>query len=47
MMWLIKLHLASPPAVERWPQGRLMCTLGGSRREKQKRKEQEEKKTEP
>jgi len=33
--------LASPPAIERW-QGSLMCTLGGSPREKQKRKEEEE-----
>ena len=35
----ISLPSASPPAIERWPQGSLMCTLGGSPREKQKRKE--------
>ena len=38
----ISLPLASRPAIERWPQGSLMCTLGGSPREKQKRKEGEE-----
>ena len=44
----IKLPASSPPAIERWPQGRVLCTLAGSRREKQKRRaEEEEKKTEP
>jgi len=38
----VSLPSASPPALERWPQGSLMCTLGGSPREKQKRKEGEE-----
>ena len=35
---------ASPPDIERWPQGSLMCTLGGSRREKQKRRRRRRKK---
>ena len=39
---IIQLPSASPPAIERSPQGSLMCTLGGSRREKQKRKGEEE-----
>ena len=41
---------ASLPAIEGWPQGIVLCTLGGSQREKQKRREEEaeeEKKTEP
>ena len=38
----ISLPLASPPAIERWPQGSLMCNVGGSPREKQKRKGEEE-----
>ena len=42
------LPAGSPPAIERWPQGSVLCTLGESRREKQKwREEEEEKKTEP
>ena len=41
-------HSASPPAIERWPQGSSMCILGGSpresRREKKKKKSKQNKK---
>ena len=40
--WNISLPWASLPAIERWPQGSLVCALGGSLREKQKSKEGEE-----
>ena len=39
---IISLPSASLPAIERWPQGSLMCTLGGSMREKQKIRGEEE-----
>ena len=39
---MILLPSASPPATERWPQGSLMCILGGSLRES--RREKKEKK---
>ena len=47
-VWLLNIlrkyliAFAKPAAIERWAQGSLMCTLGGSPREKQKRKEGEE-----
>jgi len=46
----IQFLAASTRAIERWPQGSLMRTLGGSRKEKQKRRGEEEEgetKTEP
>jgi len=39
------LPAASPPAIEKWPQGSVLCTLDGSRREaeeKRSRREEEE-----
>ena len=42
VLFLKKLLSASPPAIERWPQGSLMCILGGSPRES--RREKKEKK---
>ena len=42
--------MASPPAIERWPQGSVLCTLGESRRErseeKKKRRRRQSRKTE-
>ena len=42
MYIFIQLPLASPPAIERWPQGSLMCILGGSPRESRRKKKEEE-----
>ena len=36
---------ASPPAIERWPQGSLMCILGGSPRESRREKKEKKKKS--
>ena len=40
----IKLPSASPPAIKRWPEGSLMCILGGSPRESRREKKEEKKK---
>ena len=40
----ISLPSASPPAIERWPQGSLMCILGGSPRESRREKKEKKKK---
>ena len=40
----ISLPPASPPAIERWPQGSLMCILGGSLRERRREKKEKKKK---
>ena len=40
----ISLPSASPPAIERWPQGSLMCILGGSPRESRREKKKKNKK---
>ena len=48
VLYLIILPSASPTAIERWPQGSLMCILGGSpretRREKEKKRNKKNKK---
>ena len=41
--FLKKLLSASPPAIERWPQGSLMCFLGGSPRESRREKKENKK----
>ena len=41
---MILLPSASPPATERWPQGSLMCILGGSLRESRREKKEKKKK---
>ena len=38
-----KLLSASPPAIERWPQGSLLCILGGSPRESRREKKEKKK----
>jgi len=37
------LPSASPPAIERWPQGSLMCILGGRPRESRREKKEKKK----
>ena len=39
----ISLPSASPPAIEGWPQGSLMCILGGSPRESRREKKEKNK----
>jgi hypothetical protein len=40
---IIYLPSASPLTIERWPQGSLMCILGGSQRESRREKKEKKK----